>query len=89
MKYEFIVKIILNENYDQDVSGENVHYTYNKATKTDIKDYIREAVEHWGGQFHPNHPLFSAHIDKVTVKSVKQKDNSDNCKLKEMKVEII
>lgn len=38
-----------------------------------LRNYIREAVDSWGGQFHPDNPLFSANIRKVIVKHYKEK----------------
>lgn len=29
------------------------------VTVREVRDYLREAVHHWGGQFHPEDPLFT------------------------------
>jgi hypothetical protein len=38
-----------------------------EATRTEVRDFVREAVECWGGQLHPDDPFFNLR-DKVTVK---------------------
>lgn len=41
--------------------------TKEPVTKTDIKQYVRDAVESFGGGFPADHPLFN--LKKVTVKT--------------------
>lgn len=41
----------------------------NEVTIADFKEYVEDAVSTWGGQFHPDDPLFITNIDKVKVVS--------------------
>lgn len=34
---------------------------------TRIRSYVKDAVQSWGGQFHPDDPLFSYNIKRVRV----------------------
>ena len=36
-----------------------------------VAAHIRAAVESWGGQYRPDHPLFPTRISRVAVKKVK------------------
>lgn len=38
-----------------------------------VQSYIREAVDTWGGQYHPDDLLFASNITKVTVSPIKDK----------------
>jgi len=42
------------------------------TTIADLREYIKEAVSCWGGQYPTDHPLFSANWDndKVKVKRI-------------------
>lgn len=42
-------------------------------TKTDVADYVRDAVQCWGGQRHPDDELFDLCRD-ATVRIIKEKD---------------
>lgn len=35
----------------------------------DVDTYVRTALESWGGQFKPDHPLHSSNIRKVTCQT--------------------
>lgn len=37
-----------------------------------IRDFIIEALEAWGGQFHPDDPLFGS-LERVGVKSIRER----------------
>ena len=37
------------------------------VTITEMQDYIREAVQTWKGQMHPDEPLFDLNYKSVTV----------------------
>ena len=41
------------------------------ATIREVQQYIKEACEAWGGQRHPDDPLFSM-WDRITVKPIKE-----------------
>lgn len=43
------------------------------ASKTQTASYIKDAVESWSGQFHPDNPMFGAFHDKVRVRGVPSK----------------
>lgn len=38
-----------------------------EVTAAEVREYVREAVEVWGGQRHPDDPLFSTEIKDVRV----------------------
>jgi len=40
---------------------------------TQMKTYISEAVRTWGGQYHPDDPMFGFHENVHSVKRVKAK----------------
>jgi len=42
----------------------------------EMKKYIKEAVGHWNGQYHPDEPLFSL-SNKITVKRLPWKDDAE------------
>lgn len=43
-----------------------------QATRTEIKEHVRDAVSCWGGQYEPTHthPLFPPNIKKLTVSKI-------------------
>lgn len=41
--------------------------TEEKVEREAVQEYIKDAVESWGGQFRPDDPLFSANIIEVKV----------------------
>ena len=38
-----------------------------EATVAEVREYIRDAVETWGGQRHPDDVLFPSNIRKVSI----------------------
>jgi hypothetical protein len=57
MEKRFVVKIDIPDGY----------------TPSDIRDYMRDAISNWSGQFHPDDPLFGwfhAQEDRLTIKFI-------------------
>lgn len=49
-----------------------------------MANYVADAVSSWGGQFHPDEPLFSANLRcKATCRGVTIKDNDYDTFLEE------
>jgi hypothetical protein len=44
------------------------------ASRRDVKDFIIDALEGWGGQLHPDDPLF----ESLSVKSLVMKSRPDD-----------
>ena len=44
------------------------------VSKEELRKYIKEAVEAWGGAYEKDHPLFSLH-NKVKVRAVTKYDS--------------
>ena len=44
--------------------------TKDPVLKTVLKEYVQEAVENWGGQFHPDDALFPSNLKLVTVYTI-------------------
>jgi hypothetical protein len=42
------------------------------ALRSDLRIFVKDALETWGGQRHPDDPLFSS-LGQVTVKSISRK----------------
>jgi hypothetical protein len=42
------------------------------VSNKELKNYIQDAVEYWGGQFHPDDPLFDLY-GKVRVVQLRQR----------------
>lgn len=38
------------------------------VSRDELQDYIKDAVAHWGGQFHPEEPLFHLTSKDVQVR---------------------
>lgn len=65
-KFAFLVEIDLedtSEDYheESDTSGFN-------PSRNDVKQYVREAIETWGGQMAPCNPFFPTNINRVLVR---------------------
>lgn len=41
----------------------------NEVKAADLREYIRDACQSWGGQFHPDDPLFGLSDEQVVVKT--------------------
>ena len=46
------------------------------VSDAEMKEYIDEAVSSWGGQYHPESPLFTGYWDSKVIVKRKYKDNS-------------
>ena len=44
----------------------------NPVPRGDLRQYVKEAVECWGGQFHPDDPLFNG-VELVTTRIIREK----------------
>ena len=42
----------------------------------ELRTYINEAVTYWGGQFHPDEPLFDSNNKCVTTKILSEKEGN-------------
>jgi hypothetical protein len=62
--FTFVVKITVPVD-----TGAAADALIREATSTEARAHVREAVECWGGQYHPDDPFFSGNVQKVTVVS--------------------
>lgn len=44
------------------------------ATRDEVGEFVADALESWGGQFHPNDPLFHSLRGSMTKLVVSRKD---------------
>ncbi len=44
--------------------------TKDRITKAELHSYVEEAIERWGGQFHPEDRCFPDNFKEVTVTSL-------------------
>lgn len=57
IQYEVTVKVVFEEDYPY---------------KSAFRDYVKEAVGTWGGQYHPEDIFFPTNIKRVTTGKVKE-----------------
>lgn len=41
-----------------------------EPTEDELVAYVAQALHYWGGQYNPSHPLFTQHIERVSVDGV-------------------
>jgi hypothetical protein len=64
--YEFVVRVTVPDTSDRP-PDDGVRWGY-KPNRKEVRSFIRDAVNSWGGQYHPDTPFFPRNGFKATVK---------------------